>query len=382
MTQQHAGIARGPGAFGPPPSTWRVPRRRSRTFTVAEVVVLAIGLAGLAWILPYLVGGASGPAQIVIAVVLAIVPFVAILLLIRWVDAWEPEPRGLLVVALAWGAGVATAVAATGNSLFQEIVAQDQGFERAASLTAIVSAPLTEETMKGIGLLVVLLVGRGALHGPVDGVVYSLAIGSGFAAVENIQYFVEYGDQVTAVFIQRGLMSPLAHPMFTVCMGLTLGVAVQSARPLRRLYPVAGWFAAVALHSLWNFSAASGSFFQHYLSFQVPLFVALIVLVAWLRRREHRLILAGLRDYAAAGWFAGFELDMLMSTRARRTATSWAAARGSRQRAAMIDFQQAAIELALGRRRARAGRPLPDHQRREAALLQRAVADRGVFLHG
>ncbi|MGC5627901.1 PrsW family intramembrane metalloprotease [Georgenia sp. Z1344] len=379
---QHMGIAPGPGSYGPPPAAWPVPRRRSRAFTVTEIVAVAIAVGGLAWILPRLVGGASGPGQILVAVALAIVPFVAILLLVRWIDAWEPEPRGLLIVAVAWGAGVATAVAATGNSLFQVVVAEDQGLERAAALTAVVSAPLTEESMKGLGLVVVVLLGRGQFHGLVDGVVYSLAVGSGFAAVENIQSFLTYWDSITAVFVQRGLMTPFAHPMFTVCMGLALGIASQSDRPGRWLLVIPGWIASVVLHGLWNYTSVSGSFFQVFVSFQIPLFGAFIALVLWLRHRERRAIESGLRDYAAAGWFAPFEVQMLTSTGARKNAVRWAGGRGNPQRSAMIDFQQAAVELALGRRRARAGRQGRDHQAKESALLRRAVADRAVFLRG
>lgn len=376
------GLAPGPGAFGPAPPAWPVPRRRSRAFTATEIVAVVVAVGGLAWIIPQLVGGASGTGQVLVAVLLAVVPFLAIVLLIRWIDAWEPEPRGLLLVALAWGAGVATAVAATGNSLFQAVVSQDQGLERAAALTAIVSAPVTEETMKGLGLVVVVLLGRGQFHGLVDGVVYSLAVGAGFAAVENIQYFLTYWDSITAIFVQRGLMTPFAHPLFTVCLGLALGIASRSDRQGRWLLVIPGWLAAVVLHAVWNYTTVTGSFFQVFVSFQVPLFVVAVVLVLWLRRREHRAITAGLHDYAAAGWFAPFEVRMLTSTGARRDAVRWARARGGAQGRAMIDFQQAAVELALGRRRAREGRPPRDHQGREAALLRRAVTDRGVFLRG
>lgn len=370
------GRAPGPGAA---PTTWPAPRRRSTTITAVELIVLVLGLLALAWILPQLVGGASGPGQVVVAVALAVVPFVGILLLLRWIDAWEPEPRGLLLVALAWGAGVATAVAATGNSLVHVALAPEVGDERASALTAVLSAPVTEEVMKGLGLIVIVLIGRGQLGGPVDGVVYSLAIGGGFAAVENIQYFLTYFDSVTAVFIQRGIMTPLVHPVFTVCTGLAVGIAVRSRRPGRWLVVLPGLLAAIALHALWNFTAVSGSFLQVFWSFQVPLFAALVALVLWLRRTERRSIATGLHEYAAAGWFARFEVDMLTSTRARRRAVGWAARTGRRSRDAMIDFQQAAVELALARRGARAGMPDDDHRAREAALLRRVVTDREVF---
>ncbi len=47
---------------------------------------------------------------------LAFIPLAVVLLGIRWVDRWEPEPHATLVAAFLWGAGVATAISLIFNT--------------------------------------------------------------------------------------------------------------------------------------------------------------------------------------------------------------------------------------------------------------------------
>jgi RsiW-degrading membrane proteinase PrsW (M82 family) len=360
------------------PTPGRRARERSVTSTVLQLVALAVAGAGLAWIVPRLLAGATGPLQVTVVVLLALVPFVGLVLAVKWIDAWEPEPRGLVLVAVTWGAGVGPALAAGTNGAFQYATSGVVGSEAAATLTALVSAPITEETLKGLGIVVVLLVGRGQLRGPVDGVVYAFAVGAGFAAVENLQYFLTYWDNVTAVFIQRGLMTPMVHPMFTLCTGLAIGIATNRRGPGRWWIVLPGWLAAIVLHALWNLTAVSGSFSVLYLSFQVPLFGAVVLLVLWLRGREKQAIRLGLRDYHRAGWISAEEVTMIMSTRSRRDAVAWAGRRGGGRRESMLDFQRTAVQLALARRRllASGGSVTDDERALELARLHRLTADR------
>ena len=56
---------------------------------------------------------AIGPAASIIGMLLAVVPLAAVLFAVRIIDRWEPEPRGLLVLAVAWGAVAAVGLAMT-----------------------------------------------------------------------------------------------------------------------------------------------------------------------------------------------------------------------------------------------------------------------------
>ena len=180
-----------------------------------------------------------------------------------WLDRYEPEPRNLLVAGLLWGAFVATAAAL----VFQGIGLAGGASER-DSLAVV--APVTEEATKGAFLLLLLWWRRHELDGVLDGIVYAGMVGIGFAFTENILYLAAAYDgtdglgpggttALTGTFILRCLISPFAHPFFTVFIGIGVGLAIASRRlVVRLLAPLVGFAVAALLHGLWNSSTLSG----------------------------------------------------------------------------------------------------------------------------
>ena len=76
------------------------PRRRSGAVVVWVIGILAVLLVALvAYFLQFLGSEAS-----IIGMVLALLPLAGVLLAVRLVDHWEPEPRGLMALAFAGGA--------------------------------------------------------------------------------------------------------------------------------------------------------------------------------------------------------------------------------------------------------------------------------------
>ena len=150
-------------------------------------------------------------------------------------------------------------------------------------------------------------------------------------------------------------MGPFGHPLFTSLTGIGIGIAVTARRPVVRVVAVlGGWVCAMLLHGLWNFSALAGmdGFFEAYVTYQVPLFLAFIGFLFWLRRREGRLIGRYLSPYADAGWLTHAEVAMLSHLRLRRAARAWARQNGGRPAKRSMDaFQDSASDLALLRSR-------------------------------
>ncbi len=304
-----------------------------------------------------------GPGSVVVASLLALVPLAGLLLAIRWVDRWEPEPRAALWFAFAWGAGVAVVISLAFNTGAMLVLVQgglDEG--SAQAVTAVVVAPIVEETAKGLGVLLIFLRWRRHVDGPVDGLVYAATVATGFAVVEDVLYFAEAhqyggteGASVALVFALRALFSPFAHLMFTACLGLALGWAARRGGFTWVWAGALGWLGAVALHALWNGSAmlADGTgFLIAYIFVQVPLFVGAVVLVLWLRKKEGLAVAQGLAPYQGAGWFSAADLHMLSSLSRRAQARRWAsAARGAPGERALREFQDAATALAYQRHR-------------------------------
>ena len=75
----------------------------------AIVGIIVAGFVGLL-VVAYLATG-LGVSTLVIGSVLALVPLVVVLLAVRWIDRWEPEPRWALWFAFLWGAAVSVAIA-------------------------------------------------------------------------------------------------------------------------------------------------------------------------------------------------------------------------------------------------------------------------------
>ena len=272
----------------------------------------------------------------------------------------------------------------TASSLAMQLAGNDDG----DALVAVSSAPFVEEGLKGLGVLLVILFHRKEFDGVIDGIVYAGLIGAGFAFTENILYlgrgFTEYGEQgLTQVFILRCLMGPFAHPLFTACTGIGLGLAVVAVRRpwARVLTGLAGFLCAALLHGIWNLTAVTGHAVGSYFLVQVPLFVAFIALVITLRAREGRLIRQYLSQYADAGWLSHPEVAMLSSIPARRSARAWAQQQGGRRGVrAMRSFQDTASDLALLRSRIVRGTAESDSAGHERALLDALWRSRAAFV--
>ncbi|WP_336645262.1 PrsW family intramembrane metalloprotease [Microbacterium sp. USHLN186] len=354
-----------------------LPTRRGRSASIWLFGVLGFTLLALvAYFAVFLGVGAS-----VIGLVLALVPLGIVLTGVRLIDRWEPEPKSLVLFALLWGA-----VGAIGLTLLVDLAFTLLVGPRDEFFAGVLQAPVIEELAKGIGVLLVFLVGRRAFDGPVDGVVYGALVGAGFAFTENIQYFgtslISGGAvELTLTFLLRGLVSPFAHAMFTALTGFAIGLAARRGGTFASATAAGaiGLIGAIALHAYWNGSSLLGDFLALYLSTQMPLFVIFILAILALRREEARLTRTRLGDYAAAGWFTAQEVDMLATPAGRRAGLQWAAGLRGNRRPLMQQFIRDAAALAAVRQRAIAGRD-PLAAADERALLMRTRDTRARLL--
>lgn len=349
------------------------------TLIVATVIVVISVLAIAGYFLYFLGGGLT-----FIGGILALVPLAIVLLGVRWIDRWEPEPRLLQLLAVLWGAGVSIGVAIVfdyGLSILY--AAAGLGENLSILLQVAVQAPIVEEVAKGLGLLLIYLFARRYFDGPVDGIVYAALIGGGFAFTENIQYFalqiVESGGldrSVAEIFFIRGLLSPFAHVMFTACLGFFIGLAARRGTVAGGIGMFfLGLVPAVLLHMFWNgVLFFIYDFYAYYLVVQVPLFAIAVLIVVLLRRREQKMTQLRLGEYAAAGWFNASEVNTLGTAAGRRQALAWARQRGMKR--VMKEYIKDATHLAFTRNRIVSGRDRIGSQQDEAMLLAQVVESR------
>ena len=368
-----------PGYAVPRPGRPKI--RMVLLWLLCSLLIAAAGLLSLAAI-----STETGGLGLVTGTVLAAIPVVPVVATYLWLDRYEAEPPSLLFFAFAWGAGLATFGSLAINT-FSIAAIQASGGDITAG--AVVVAPLVEESFKGLGVLVVLLLRRKEFDGVVDGLVYAGMVGVGFAFLENVLYLGRTLDQVggggtVIVFLLRCVVSPFAHPLFTAATGVGLGIAVRARNPLVKVgAPVLGWSVAVVLHGLWNLSASSGlqGFVSVYVLIQVPIFVVAVALALYARRREGRLIGRHLAVYGTTGWLTSREIEMLASLPARRDARGWAARTGGvTSRKAMRDFQELGSELAFLRERMERGAATPEAPTLEYGMLTAMTQLRMAFV--
>lgn len=362
-------------------------RPHGRTGTAATVLLI-LGSTAALLLVAWFLWSRLGTAAFLLCGVLALVPLGICLLGLRWVDRWEPEPRSALLFALLWGAGISVGITLLVGPYAAAVLSALLPGLAPEFIGPVLEAPLVEETAKGLGVLILVLVRRSHFDGPVDGIVYAGTVAAGFAFTENILYFGSalissggLGVQLGFVFVLRGLFSPFAHVLFTSAIGLGLGIAARRGGGLRITAGFGGGLVAAVLgHMFWNGGTvlASGSFFLFYFLLQVPLFALAVTGVVLLRRAEQRLTRQRLGEYAAAGWFTPQEVLMLSTRAGRHQALAWAGRFGAR--GTMKSFIREATRLALTRQQIAAGRNLDTNRTAEQALLQALMVTRSTML--
>ncbi len=186
-------------------------------------------------------------------------------LFIKSIDRYEPEPIWLLFVMFIWGALVATtgAIIVSGIGQFVLVVASglDPSGQTMEAISATMVAPLTEESTKGIGLLLLWWLSAAKLKeldGPLDGAIYGGVVGLGFTLTEDILYVASATAEggvggFAVLFFLRTILAGLAHASFTALIGLGIGIAVEAKHPAIKIFaPFFGWCGAVALHAIHN----------------------------------------------------------------------------------------------------------------------------------
>jgi RsiW-degrading membrane proteinase PrsW (M82 family) len=277
---------------------------RQPAFWLFVVLLLFTALTVLTEQLTYL---QVFPAGWIFSVVLLALYVLPVALAIWVLDLFEREPISLMVAAFLWGGVVSIGVAGTVNSSLLQALGKLAGPTFAQSWGPALVAPPVEETLKYLGIVVIYLVARFEIDDLFDGFVYGAVIGLGFAAVENVQYFIQAvagaggGDELGPVFgmfmLRAILVGPYMHVMWTGLTGVGFAYYVTQRhvpRQRRLLVAVALFLAGMGAHIIWNSPLLNGmlSNFGGIVMFGLikglPFLLFLGFLVYLAHRREHR----------------------------------------------------------------------------------------------
>lgn len=184
-------------------------------------------------------------------------------------DRFEPEPKRLILQLFA--GGMLMVIPASFLERFWRTSlteARMTGDIVDLFLLSFLMIGLIEEGVK-MFLLGLAIYPHPELDEPVDGIVYGVTVGLGFAAVENLLYTWSLGLTVGLV---RAVVGCLAHAAFTGWGGSYLCRAKRSKRPW--LWLISGLAVAVLWHGLYDFLLFIGN---SYLSFMAFFMVGLLI---------------------------------------------------------------------------------------------------------
>ncbi len=183
--------------------------------------------------------------------------------LLRWVykhDTIEKEPAKLLLALLVMGclAALCSGVLEALGQYLLDVFIDSQSPIYVILLAFLVVAVVEEGTK--LFFLKLCSWKHPAFNYRFDGVVYAVFVSLGFAALENVQYVVNYG---LSVALPRALLAIPGHASFAIFMGVHYGRArlyenygdgATARRCLR-----SGYFAAVFLHGFYDACAMIGT---------------------------------------------------------------------------------------------------------------------------
>jgi RsiW-degrading membrane proteinase PrsW (M82 family) len=309
------------------------------------------------------------PSGWVLSWVLLLIYAVPMFVLVYRLDLYEREPLSLVIGALLWGAFAATSLSILANQGWALVVLDLFSVETATEWVAALTAPFTEEILKGIGVVLIYLIARREIDDVLDGFVYGAMVGLAFAVTEDVFYFVnQFGGEVGGVlqgFFVRVVASGLyGHVLDTGLFGIGVAyfVSRRGQTSLGRRLAIAALFilAGMFAHFLWNSPLLNfypeqglqdaGDYLQVILATTVkglPFLLFVLLMIGLARRREHRWFRAVATEVGREGIHPD-ELRVLESPAARRRSRREMARRAGPLAAQTLKrLQKAQINLAM-----------------------------------
>jgi len=168
-------------------------------------------------------------------------------------DDFEPEPR--LAVLRVFGLGCLSAgLILVARPLLEDLVPRGDGVGGEV-VDAFLLTAVPEELAKLAAFLLGAFLSR-EFDEPLDGIVYGVAAGLGFASVENVLYIIQTGSP--SVIVLRAFTATLGHVAFSGLLGWSFARGRFALGPKRIAFPVLGFAIAVSLHGTYNLFLSVG----------------------------------------------------------------------------------------------------------------------------
>ncbi len=247
------------------------PLSRPKVAKFAAIALAALVIAGTSFIVKDILAPLQPEALQVFFIALLWGGLLSIIpLAVLWfLDRREHETTWLYILAVLWGALIATAIAKPINDLIiggvdqfltlHPDVQQLLGDNARMAIAAPLAGPVVEETTKGLGLLLLFWLLRAEFDNVRDGFIYGALVGIGFNFIEAPFYVAKvFADTGVAPWggqlaMRHSLLGLGGHALYTGLFGMGLGLARQTTRQwLRYAAPIGGWLLGFSAHLVNN----------------------------------------------------------------------------------------------------------------------------------
>jgi protease PrsW len=205
-----------------------------------------------------------------------------------------------IFLAIAWGGFASLEIAARANEA-ASLLAFNHDPTASATWPTWLAAPLFEETIKTLGILLLAVLPISRRFGPVAGLATGMLVGLSFQIMENVVYTLDeilnHPDAPLAAFLGigfiRGLVGAFSHLVYSGVIGAAIGWAMagESRGRFRGLALVVGaWVGMVFLHMWGNWSSSHDASLSYLIDAAVSLVVLIVVYRKTMRDETSRAV--------------------------------------------------------------------------------------------
>ena len=183
---------------------------------------------------------------------LALAPAIILMMYVYFRDKYEKEPVRLILKGILFGAIVIFPVGLIENY----IIGFGTGLAKIpkAAFDGFIVAGAIEETFKYLAVFILIWRNRN-FNEKFDGIVYSVSVALGFAAIENLFYV--FSNNSMQVGLLRAFTAVPGHAIFGIVMGFYLGLARFSLRS-RGKWLLMALIVPWMFHGIYDFLIMSG----------------------------------------------------------------------------------------------------------------------------
>ncbi len=246
--------------------------------------------------------------------------------ILYWTDRYEREPKVLLGAVFFWGVAIAAGGAFIINTVLGMGIYIFTGSETATDITtASIIAPIVEESLKGLAVLIVFLVFRKEFDSILDGIVYAGVVALGFAATENTHYIYNLGyledgwEGLWFLVFVRVILVGWQHPFYTAFTGIGLAIMrMRRAGCIKYAAPLIGFGVAMFTHAFHNalasfMSGLGGLAFGTFLDWTGWFFMFLFIV--WAVSSEKKLLQKHLQEE--------YKLELISAAQYHTAISAW-----------------------------------------------------------